>query len=404
MRRIASSLLLLGIATPLAGQDTPPSNLEALELERSTHCVDVLSRLEELDAELAPHAARAQRLLAIAGAIRIEEASIVDSLDTSDPLEAAVRDWFQADAALAQRYLTEQDQAILDERAAARSEIQETVGQAIEAVQAEADSVVGPSNALPEEAVGCSGAILIRPAAVEACAGVTSRVCDAARDSTVDSPFRFVDSSEFLWFREEFRPWTVPGPIQISAQGQLGGATTTGSTRVGNVVINVSLTPLLQARSELSPEQAAMIDSVNAPLGIEVSHPTVTFVPALIIQAALPAALDQENRYVVHFGTPSEPDIIWAADADTGAPIGGSVALAPAHVARLTNGDPLTLSAVRGLEGDEIEALYSIQLSPVNQVPRTQALLGYMRQQLDADLQRLLPPESADTTAAPGVR
>lgn len=401
MRRFAlTTLLLLVPVPPLAAQDdAPPGHWAELERERSARCVDVLSRLETLDTRLAPLAARAQRLLAIGGAIEIEESSIVDSLDTSDPLESAVARWFAADAELARQYLADQSQATLDERAAGREEIQERVARALDEVQSQADSVMEPTGTLRQDAVACGGVTLVRGAAVEACAGTTSRVCDAARDSTMESPFRFVDSADMLWYREELRPWTAPGPIRLSSQGQLTGAQTLGVTRIGNVVVSVALNPLLRARDEMSPEQLAVFDSIDTPLGIESTHPDVAFVPALAVQAALPHALGDETGYVVHFGAPAEADVVWAAEADTGRPIAGSVALAPGHVARLARGEPLSLTALRALDDGENEAVYSVQLTSVNQAQRVRALLAYMGQGLSADLERLIPPGGANPAA-----
>jgi len=392
LRRLATVGLLLCIAPPLQAQDDVPANLVPIELERSRTCVDALTRLEDLDVELAPLAIRAQRLLAIAGAIRLEESTIVDSLDATDPLEAAVRSWFETDAALAQRYLTQQDPALQDQRTAARAAIQESVTQALEEVQAQADSVMIPTGSLRDDAAACSNVILVRGAAIEACNGLSSRVCQAARDSTIQSPFRFIAGANLLWYRQEFRPWTAPGPIQVTPQGQLTGARTIGSTRVGNIAINLSLNPMLRQRSEMRPEDLAIIDSINTPLGIESTHPDVVFTPALAVQANLPHPIGDETRYVVHFGPPEEPDVIWSGDADTGAPFAGTVALAPEHVTGLAEGFPVTFTAIKEGDGNNPEVVYSIELTSVNQVPQVRRLIAYMGQQLSADLQRLIPP------------
>jgi hypothetical protein len=115
-------------------------------------------------------------------------------------------------------------------------------------------------------------------------------------------------------------------------------------------------------------------------------------VPALAIQATLPRALGGESEYILHFGPPDAPDIIWGAEADTGAPLLGSIALAPEHVAQLLGGNPLTLSAIRETDAGEAEVVYAIELSSLNQVSPVRNLLGYMSEQLAADLSRLIPP------------
>lgn len=380
-------------------QEQAPIHLAALEAARSRACVDVLTQVERLDTQLFPYAGRAQRLLGIAGAIEIEETSVVDSLRASDPLEAEVAAWFRADQALARQYLDGQGQAILDQRAAGRRDIQDRLRAAIDSVQAQADSILATYEDLGPRATACSGSILVRGAAVEACEGVTSRICTAARDSTASEPFRFVDSADMLWFRQEFRPWSAPTPLQVTPQGQLGGARTVGSTRVGNIVLTVALSPLLRARREISPEQLATLDSIDAALGLESTHPDVTFVPAISIQANLSEKLDEEDYYALHFGPPDTPDILWIAEAGTGQPLAGSVAMAPAHVALLRAGEPITLTAVREREDGEPEGLWAIELSSVNQVPPVEALLGYMAQQLSADLVRAIPPSAPDAPA-----
>jgi len=370
----------------------PPSGLQALELNRTRTCVDVLTRLETLDLRLAPLADRVVRFLELAEAITVEEPAVVASLDPSDSIEAAVAGWFSADSALAQRYIAEQSQTVLDERAAGKEVIRQRLEAAIAEVQAQADSIVAPTGNLRTESVTCGGTVLVRGPSVEACEGLTSRVCAAARDRTVASPFRFVDSVDLLWGRQELIPWTAPGPLQISPEGRLAGAQTIGSTRAGNVVLSVSFNPVIRAREELAPEELAVLDSIDAALGLVSTHPDVTFAPALAIRANLASALGNESNYVLHFGPTETPDILWTADADTGASIGGTVALAPDHVARLRAGEPITLTAVRENEAGEAEGVYAIELSSVGQAARVEALLGYMRQQLSVDLARLLPP------------
>ena len=392
LRRLSPLLVLLAVALPLRAQDTPPSGLQALEAARSRTCVDVLSRLETLDLQLAPLADRVLRLLGIADAVTIEESTVVDSLNASDPIEAAVAEWFRADSALAQRYVSEQSQAILDERAAAKGAIRESLEGALQQVEAEGDSIVTPTGDLRSESVACSTAVLVRGPSIEACEGLRSRVCEAARDSALASPFRFVDSADFLWDRQEFLPWTEPGPLQVSPEGQLAGAQTVGATRAGNVVVSVSFNPMIRIREELSPEELAAFDSIDAVLGIESNHPDVTFAPALAIQVNLARALGDESNYLLHFGPTETPDILWTADADTGSVLGGTVALAPGHVARLRAGEPITLTAVRENDAGEVEGVYAIGLSSVNQAGRVEALLGYMSQQLSADLVRLIQP------------
>ena len=118
--------------------------------------------------------------------------------------------------------------------------------------------------------------------------------------------------------------------------------------------------------------------------------------PALTIRATLPVPLDQESGYIFHFGPPEDAQVVWSAEAGSGAALEGLVPLAPGLLARLRAGDPITLTAVREADDGETDALYAIELTSLNQGPAVSALLGYMANQLDDDLAQLIPPAPAD--------
>jgi hypothetical protein len=390
----AVSALALLTATPAAAQ--VPSNLEAIELARSRECVDVLGRLEALDVSLAPLAERSRKLLGIADAVALEDDAVVEALDASDPVEAAVRAWFEADAALAARYVDAPSPELQEERAAAREAIKTTITDAIGAVQIEADAVIGATGDLQQQSGRCAGAVLVRSAVVETCGTTSSPVCDAARDSaTVNGTYRFVGSPAELWDRHELRAWTAPGPIGVTPAGELGGGRTVGSTRMGNVVVSVSFAPWLQQRSDLSPEAAERVGVLTDSLGFGGEHPDIVYVPSLAIRATLPEALDGESGYLFHFGEPTEADVVWVAAAGSGAPVEGIVPLAPSHLARLQAGEPITLTAIREADDGQTDALYAIELTSLNQSSAVTALLGYMANQLAGDLARLIAPDNS---------
>jgi hypothetical protein len=178
----------------------------------------------------------------------------------------------------------------------------------------------------------------------------------------------------------------------VTPEGQLTGVRTVGASRTGNVAVSLAFNPILRTRAELSPEDIAAIDSINGPLGIDNSHPEVAFAPSLSIQATLPRALGEETDYVLHFGSPAEPDILWTGEANTGSAILGTAILAVDHVERLRAGHPISITAVRENADGEVEMVYTMELTSLNQVARVEALLGYMRQQLSADLSRVIQP------------
>ena len=105
--------------------------------------------------------------------------------------------------------------------------------------------------------------------------------------------------------------------------------------------------------------------------------------------------LADESLYLLHFGGPEEVDAgttIWTGPAGPGPPPAGDVVLGPTAIRRLASGAPVSFSAIRESEEGNDEAVFSIELSSVNQGPTVEALVGYMSEQLSNDLERLIPP------------
>jgi hypothetical protein len=388
--------------------DPLPADFAAIEQARSRACVDVLARVDALDTDLAPLAERSQRLMAIGQAIALEEREVMDSLRVSDPLEAEVRAWFVADGELAQRYLAEPSQALLDQRSAARDAIQRRLLAELEGLQTRADSTIARTGTLGEESSRCSGAVFVRPAVLEACAAATSPVCDAARDSSAQaSRYRFVESAEVLWGLQELRAWSAPGRLQLLSSGQLGGARTVGLTRTANVVVTLAFGPQFRRRADLTAAESARLQAITDSLGFGAGIPDLFVVPSLAVQATLPDALGGETRYILHFGLPDAPEILWVGEAGTGAPVEGVIELGPTRLARLLSNEQLSLTALRPTETGENEPVYSIELTSLNQGPATATLAQYMAQELTNDLAQLLqatgppPATPADSTTTP---
>jgi hypothetical protein len=368
--------------------------------------VEVLARVSALDAELTPVAERSQRLLAIGQAIAIEERAVIDSLRTSDPLEAAVRAWFVADGEMAQRYLATPTAQLQEQRSAARDSIGERVLAELERQQARADSIIDATGTLRSESGRCTGAVLVRPVVLEVCATTPSPVCDAAQDTTMQGgAYRFVESAEVLWGLQELRAWSAPGPIQALGSGQLGGARTVGLTRAANVIVTVAFGPLMRRRVDLTAGETARWTAISDSLGYGSQHPDLLFIPSLAVQATLPDALGGETRYMLHFDVPEAADILWVAEAGTGEPLEGIIELGPGHLIKLLANEPLTLTALRPNESGENDAVYSIELTSLYQENATRALEQYMEQELAADLARLIPPGTSasapDSAATP---
>ena len=394
MRIVTAGFAVLSVTVTASSQVPPvPAGLAVIESERSRSCVDVLSRLEELDRTLSPLAERSQRLLAIAEAVALEDRTIMESLDQSDPIESQIQAWFVSDGELAQRYVATLAQQIVDERATARETIKIVVSDAIAALQTEADQTISATGDLAQRAGPCDGAIFVRSVVLEACEANSGSLCDeAAVAPSETSRFRFVDSPEAVWEVQEIRPWTDPTPLQATPDGQLDGARTIGFARSGNVVVIVAFSPLIRDREELTLEEANLFQATNDSLGILFTHPDFAFAPVLGIRATLPIPLGDESTYVLHFGTPEEANVVWTGTPGTGAPIEESVPLGATHVGRLQAGEPITFTALRSSEGGENEAVFTIELTSINQARASQTLFGYMAEQLGRDLAALVRP------------
>ena len=321
----------------------------------------------------------------------------MESLDQSDAIESQVHAWFTSDQELARRYVATLAQGIVTQRATDREAIKEVMSEAMVALQAEADETIAATGDLSERAGPCEGAIFVRSAVLEACETNSGTVCvEAAGMPSDTSRFRFVDAAEDVWDVQQMRPWTDPTPLQADPNGQLDGARTIGLSRTGNVVVSVAFSPLIRNRSELTPEEAQLFQVTNDALGIQFTHPDLAFTPALGIRATLPMPLGDESRYVLHFGAPEEANIVWTGTPGTGAPLEATVPLAAAHVDRLQAGEPMTLTALRSSAPGENEAVFTVELTSINQARASQALVGYMAGgQLGRDLTSLVRPRGS---------
>jgi len=406
---LLTALLTASLApSALGAQEPVPSRMAADEMERSRTCVPVLTRLEELDLELAPLGLRVDRIRALYEAVTLEDASRVEPLDPAVPEDLLVRSWFDADAELAARHVESGDEAVLAERRARKAELISGLEEAFVSVSEEAAAILAQDEELPRLAGECEGAILVRPAVLERCPeDAESDVCMAARAAEPMGTYRFVDSAEDLWDVEQFRPWSSPLAIRPTPEGLLAGGMTGTRTRRGNVLLSLRLEPLLRARSEISEEEAADFDANLEAMGFQFDDDRFVMAPALFIEIDMTRALDDETVYLLHFGDLSAPaeQVFWTASADQDRPIRDSFPVSEGILMRLMNGEEVSLTAVRVEETEEDQQgipLYTLGLTSVGQVQAVNALLSYIAGgQLAEDLARFLPPESEEDE--PGV-
>ena len=392
MRTLFVLLVALGAPLSIAAQEAPPLVFAELEIERSRTCVGVLRQLSELNLALEPLGQGSERLLGLLQGIALEDRTIMEALDRSDPTESAVYDWFVSDGRLAQSFIDTGNQSLQQQRTINRQQIRTTVQTAGEAVQAEAQTLIDGTDDLGTGMNSCDGAIFIRSAVVEACETEESPVCDAAADTVGTPGYTFVDSPDALWDVEELRPWTQPGALEIAPDGGLTGARTVVSGRHGNLVLTAAFGPLIVDRSTLSEEATADFQQILDSLGFEFDHPDLMYAPSLSVRATLPDPLAGEDSYMLHFGESDSVDLMWTGPADTGEMLEVPVVLKVRHVLRLQAGEPIRLTAIKSVEDADSDVLFTVELTTVNQAPTTQALLGYMANQLSVDLTRLVPP------------
>jgi hypothetical protein len=382
-----------------------------IENQRSRSCVTALGRLGELNMRVEPVRRRVVRLQDIARSIALEDSTQIDpSLDGSDPVEQAVRDWFNRDAHMGERYAATGDSAILEQRRAAKDAVRQRLQEAMDTLRSQFEAETQDAQEIQQEAMPCQGAVLVRPAVLEACdsTSMDSQVCAAAADTTPGSLFRFVDHAEDLWDVEEYRPWSSPVPIRVGQDGQsLVGARTASQARHGNIVVAVALAPMLRQRAQMTEAQAAEFHARLDSLGLQFDHPALLMAPALEIQANVPPPMAGETHYILHFGDVAQPDVVWSMSA---APQGGVVqAMVPANqhvIEQLEAGAPLSFTALKvttpteGQGPPEGQFVYTVGLTSVNEAHASTALLQYLGQGgLSRDLKQIIP---ADTTAAGG--
>lgn len=385
-------------------EDPPPADLAAEEEARTRMCVEGLARLAEVDERLAPFSQRLERIENLFGAVGLEDPSRAEPFDAGDPLEQAVRDWFEADGALAARYADAPTEELAQERRTLREEIQTRLQETYGSVSDEARQVLDESEDLGEITFHCQGAVFVRSVVLEACESTSSPLCEPARAAEPQGPYRFVDDAEDLWDVEQLRPWADPVPLRPMPDGTLDGASTNVLTRRGNVTLMLGIEPIIQPRSSVDPEQAARFDENLESLGFDFDHPDFVMAPALAVQLRIPGPLGGETHYLLHFGEIEDPDadVIWASAASRAGMIEGVVS-ANAHILdRLAAGHEIFLTAVRAPETEvdqeepEGEAIYSLGLTSVGQAQAVGTLLAYMAEGgLAADLREMAPPGEA---------
>lgn len=413
MNLTRSLVVLLALAAPAAAQDTlssvpaealtelpAPAGLADAELARSRRCVLVLARLDTLNAELAPLMQRTERLRALVNAVALEDTMRVAPFAMGDPVEVAVRDWFEADQILARRYLATSDTTLQGRRSEGREQIIGRLRDEVTAAGALAEEAIAARGDVIPASDECLGVMLVRSAVLEACGGAESILCAEAGGGEPSGRFRLVEAPEDLWGVESIRAWSQPSRLSVTVQGALGGASTNASAGRGNVRLLVGVEPIVQDRTTAEPEDLDRLQVALDSLGLSFEHSRFLLVPGLAIRLEVGQVLGGESYYFLHFGDLSDPgrDVIWSAATATGAPLAYMAPIRKDVLDRLAAGEPVSLTAVRfpqpgAMEGD---AVYSIELPSIGQAEALSQLFEYVSGgQMLADFTGLVLPVAA---------
>jgi hypothetical protein len=400
-----SFAVLLAVLLPvgLRAQDTtaaqpaeppPPASIVAAESARSKRCVPVLARLDTLNTRLSPLAVRADRIRKLDEAVALEDTTRAAPFDAADSVEVAVRAWFADDQVLARQYAESGDSAIEARRAQGRDRIRQRLLEELDAVSARGREMIAAAGDLEMGARECQGVILVRPAVLEACGTADIPVCAGARAAEPTGPYRFVERAEYMWDVESVRPWEQPARLGPTPSGGLGGAQTAAVAQRGNLMLVLSVEPMVRDRAEIPAAELAQLEANLDSLGIAFRHPKYLVAPALAVELEVSEPLGGETHYFLHFGDLSNPsrDVIWTSPA-IGRPLQGFLPATKAVLDRLATGEGVALTAIRFADAaqKQAEAIYSLELTQGGQALAVSQLLEYLKTGLGEDFSALAP-------------
>jgi hypothetical protein len=408
-------LLVAALPLPLRAQDSVaaapapppiPAMMAEREIARSRRCVPAVAKFIALQQELEPLYQRANRIQALNAAVALEDTARVAPFDLTDPVEVAVRDWFVADQELARQYVTAPSEALATRRTAAQDQLRQRLQEALDPLGDQVEQKITANQGVTTAAQECEDVIFVRSAVLEACQTEASPVCDDAKATEPRGRFAFVNDARDLWDVEELRPWSEPAQLYREPNGSLAGSRTATRARHGNLILTLGLEPMIRARSTLSPEEIAEMDTNLDSLDFVFEDARYAMSPVLTIQLNLSEPIGGETHYILHFGDLSDPlnDVIWSSPASGGGMVQAVVAPAGWVLNALARGEPVSFTAVKVIqEGVKAEAVFALPVTPVGQSRTVGALLSYMKSgQLGKDLTALIPPTPAGAPA-PGT-
>ena len=228
---------------------------------------------------------------------------------------------------------------------------------------------------------------LLRTQVVETCdaESVDTQVCQAARAGEPFGSVTFVDSVDQIWALQETNPWEPHTPLTAEADGSVTGASTGAGSRAGNVLLQLSVAPAIQSLEGMEAADVAEFAATLDSLGIAFSDDEYTFVPTLQLRTNIMNPIAGEPFYLLHTGTVADGASIWSAQA-RGTLVATQIVLSPELIDVLVGTDQITFSAVRVVDEETLEPIWSVPVSSEGRAQAVRALLDYYGTDFAADL------------------
>lgn len=228
---------------------------------------------------------------------------------------------------------------------------------------------------------------LLQPAVIQTCdaQNLDTMICQAARADTTIGTVQFVDTVDEIWAIQESFPWETHAPLTVQ-DGVVVGGSIGVSSRAGNALLELAVTPLLRQKVNLSAEELADFSMALDSLGVSFTNSQFAMVPAIQIRTNITSPLSAETYYLLHTGTVDAGEAIQSFQAGQGNLIGTQFVLSPALRTLLESGQPLTFTAVNVVNEETLSPIWSIPVSAEGAAAALSGLLTYYAGAFSADV------------------
>lgn len=242
---------------------------------------------------------------------------------------------------------------------------------------------------------------LLRPAVIRTCDAeeVNTQICQAARADSAFGSVTFVPSVSEIWAIQETNPWEPHRPLESDSLGAVTGGSVASGSRAGNALVQLAVAPLIRAKENLEQARIDELQMVLDSLGIAFTHPEFAFVPTLEIRTNITRPVAGERYYLLHTGDPNTGASIWSAQSN-GQLLGAQIVMSPDLLDILTGAEEILFSAVRVVNEDTLETIWSLPVSAEGRAAAVSALMAYYGSAFAADLDAAAAASAA--VGAPG--